>query len=339
MNKKEVVETILRGQSRVANNKPGVYFAPANIALCKYWGKRDLELNLPQTSSLSVSLGHLGAKTAIQEITDSAEIIDEIWINGEPEKPGTPFSKNLKNFLDLFKVTPTQAYQIKTETNIPIGAGLASSAAGFAAVVGALNDLYGWQLPLAALSILGRLGSGSASRSFWSGFVEWQMGVREDGMDSKGHALPEQWPALRVGILILNTAPKPVSSRVAMERTVLTSPFYSVWPVKQAADLRAIKAAIAAENFEILGSVAETNALAMHSLMLTATPPILYSEAATIESMHRIWKYREEGLALYFTQDAGPNLKLLFLEKDRETVSQLFPTLEIIQPFGEHNNQ
>jgi diphosphomevalonate decarboxylase len=335
LNKKEVVEKILKDSLCVAKNKQGVYFAPANIALCKYWGKRDLELNLPQTSSLSVSLGHLGAKTTIEELTDSKETMDEIWINGKREKPNTPFSKNLKNFLDLFRLTKTCVYRVKTAINIPIGAGLASSAAGFAAVVGALNDLYAWQLAPAELSILGRLGSGSASRSFWSGFVEWQMGIREDGMDSKGHVLTEQWPALRVGMLILNTAPKPVSSRVAMERTVSTSPFYTAWPAKQAVDLRAMKEAIAAQDFNVLGSIAETNALGMHSLMLAAKPPILYSEPSTIESMHRIWQYRDQGLSLYFTQDAGPNLKLLFLEKEAETVKSLFPTLEIIAPFGE----
>jgi len=332
VNKEAVVEQLLTHKSRVAKKAQGTYFAPSNIALCKYWGKRDTVLNLPQTSSLSVSLGHLGATTVIQPSTEKQ---DAIWINGKREPEDTTFFKNLSQFLNLFRFTKAMRYHVKTESNIPIGAGLASSAAGFAAVVGALNDLYDWQLALGDLSILGRLGSGSASRSFWPGFVEWRAGVRADGLDSQGLPLLERWPDLRIGILMVNTNMKPISSRVAMERTVLSSPFYAAWPEKQAKDLHQLKAAIAVQDFVAFGRIAENNALAMHSLMLTAIPPILYAEPATIAAMHQIWQHRSNGLSLYFTQDAGPNLKLLFLEKDTLMVKQLFPNLQIIAPFTE----
>lgn len=335
MDKATVVQKIFKEHSKKPQNEQGTFFAPSNIALCKYWGKRNAELNLPITASLSVSLGTFGAKTSVSLIKDNKKSMDDIIVNGRKITIDSDkaFVLNLTNYLNLFRPTPTTCFQVDTDVNLPIGAGLASSACGYAALIGAMDKLYGWQLPLGTLSLLARLGSGSASRSFWQGFVEWQAGTAEDGMDSVGVPMPQVWPELRIGLLILNSAPKPISSRKAMEITRLTSPFYGEWPKKHAHDFSRLKKAISQHDFVELGETSESNALAMHAMMLTAYPPILYTEAKTITAMHEIWQARQAGLQLYFTQDAGPNLKLLFLDKDTDAVKKLFPELIIIAPF------
>lgn len=218
--------------------------------------------------------------------------------------------------------------------NIPVAAGLASSACGFASLVSALNQLFDWQLTKRELSILARLGSGSAARSLWSGFVEWHAGVHDDGMDSYAEPLNFACPQLRVGILSISDAQKPLSSRIAMQRTVETSILYDNWPTKVAGDMLKLKQALSDKNFSLLGETSESNALAMHATMLSSWPPVCYFLPETIAAMQQVWDLRQrEGLEIYFTEDAGPNLKLLFLEKDREQVQRHFPQVEVVKVF------
>jgi diphosphomevalonate decarboxylase len=327
------VSKLLLGKKREPQALSAESFAPANIALCKYWGKRDSALNLPLTSSLSISLGEKGANTRIS-VLDSAES-DVVILNQERLAEESSFVKKLSAYLDLFRDVSDRFFQVETTSNIPVAAGLASSACGFAALIKALDKLYAWELDQKALSILARLGSGSACRSLWNGFVEWDRGQCMDGLDSHGYPLEVQWPELRIGLLIFEPLPKKISSRMAMEHTVQTSPFYKIWPIVVEEDLLKLKRAIKAHDFETFGSVAEANALKMHALMMTAKTPIVYGSPKTLEAQHRIWDCRHQGLAVYFTQDAGPNLKLLFLAKDLDTVKQGFPELEVIAPFGE----
>jgi len=330
MKKIDVVEQILNHHSNRGPAKEfGQAFAPTNIALCKYWGKRNHEINLPITASLSMSLGDKGAHTLIREITAEN---DQIILNKQKINLTTDFGQRLGVYLDLFRPHPKQRYQIETEMNIPVAAGLASSACGFAALILALNDLYGWQLEPTALSILARLGSGSAARSLWQGFVEWRRGDAEDGMDSHGVLLPEQWPELRIGLHLLNKGQKPLSSREAMRRTVQTSRLYSAWPSQVEEDMNSLKQALAAKDFYHLGQVAEANALAMHATMMSAWPPVIYSQPETIAAMQVVWRVRAEGVNVFFTQDAGPNLKLLFLEANQAAIQSVFPDLQICRP-------
>lgn len=330
MKKSEIIRRILADRTAQPKTAGGEAFAPTNIALCKYWGKRDREINLPMTASLSISLGDKGAWTHIQEISGAE---DSITLNRQPLTADNVFRLRLSAFLDLFRRAPEVRYRVDTQMNIPVAAGLASSACGFAALVQALDKLYGWQLDSTALSILARLGSGSAARSIWHGFVEWQEGLASDGMDSHGVCLPEQWPELRVGLHLLNTQQKPLSSREAMQRTVQTSRLYSSWPLQVRADLASLKQALMAKDFPLLGQTAESNALAMHATMMSSWPPVIYSQAQTLLAMEQVWKLRADGVPVYFTQDAGPNLKLLFLQPHQTQVQAAFPQLEICFPF------
>jgi diphosphomevalonate decarboxylase len=319
----------------MAPKKFGTAFAPSNIALAKYWGKRDLELNLPNTSSLSISLQHKGATTTVA-ILDATVTADVVLLNNNLMAPSSDFSVKISNFLDLFRgaLKLNCAFEVNTTSNIPIASGVASSACGFAALVLALDDLFNWKLPAASLSILARLGSGSAARSIFNGFVEWECGVAADGSDSYAKPLTATWPDLCVGLLLVTTAQKPVSSRIAMQQSVATSPFYKAWPAMVVDALHALKTAIASKDFELLGETAEQNALAMHAIMATSKPPLVYSIGATLELMQQVWALRRDGVPVYFTQDAGPHLKLLFLQQDAAVVAQAFQSVEIIKPFA-----
>jgi diphosphomevalonate decarboxylase len=223
---------------------------------------------------------------------------------------------------------------VDTRNDLPTGAGLASSASGFAALARALDALHGWDLDARALSILARLGSGSAARSLATGFVRWHAGQRTDGMDSVAEALPYAMPDLRVGLLTVSAATKPLGSTAAMARTRDTSPLYPAWPATVASDLRSATEAIAAGEFTALAQVAEGNALAMHAAALAARPAVLYLLPESVAAMQRVWQLRHDGLPLYFTIDAGPNLKLLFLAQNSAAVSAAFPGLRVIVPFG-----
>jgi len=328
--KKDIVDALLSHCSRTPMREYGQAFAPTNIALCKYWGKRDQILNLPMTSSLSISLGDKGATTKIKQIDAST---DQVLLNGKSVLLETAFSQRLTDFLDLYRPTPKTRYHIETQMNIPVAAGLASSACGFAALVMALDHYYGWSLDQKDLSILARLGSGSASRSVWSGFVEWKKGSASDGMDSHGHLLSTTWPEFRVGLHILNAGEKIISSREAMRRTVETSQLYKAWPAQVEQDMLTLQQAITTQDFESLGATAENNALAMHATMMSARSAILYSQPETIMAMQKVWQLRAQGIPVYFTQDAGPNLKLLFLESVTADIDTAFPDLIICEPF------
>jgi diphosphomevalonate decarboxylase len=325
MTRQKFIDQLLKGSRRKPGTR-GEAFAPANIALCKYWGKRDAELNLPANSSLSISLGKLGTRTVVK----FAKNADRIFLNGKPAPKA--FTRRVLAYLDLFR-KKGQFFEVRTKNNIPTATGLASSASGFAALIQALNELMGWKLRPRELSMLARLGSGSAARSLYDGFAVWHAGQRPDGMDSYAEAVDSAWPALRIGILEVSAARKEPGSTEGMNRTRETSELYQAWPAQAACDFDELRAAIAAKDFPMFGKTAENNAMAMHATMLAAWPPLCYWKPRSLALMQKVWEVREYGFELYFTMDAGPNLKLLFLENDARTVRKLFPKVQIVTPF------
>lgn len=327
LNKREVVDQLVPHGKAVGT--AGSAYAPANIALVKYWGKRQQELNLPVTGSFSVSLAERGTHTKLSVAEGNT---DCIVLNGEEQAPDSPFYRRLSDYLDLFR-GEVPGFYVDTKNTIPTAAGLASSASGFAALVKALDDLFGWALPARSLSILARLGSGSACRSLFDGFVLWHGGQQEDGMDSYAEACACDWPDLRVGLLPVSLETKKIGSRPAMNRTVETSPLYASWPAAVERHLQDVLPAVQQQRLDLLGPIAEQNALAMHATMAAAWPPVVYWTPDTIRYMQRVWQLREKGLPVYLTMDAGPNPKLLFEAGNEEVLRTEFPALEIIQPF------
>ncbi len=324
------IKKILPKKANTPVTKSATAFAPSNIALVKYWGKRNVELNLPNTPSLSISLGNYGATTTI-----SLAEKDNVTLNGEPVNPDSDFFQRAIDYVDLFRKDDTPVL-IATQSNIPIAAGLASSACGFSSLILCLNDFYGWNLDQKELSMLARIGSGSATRSLWQGFVEWH--ASDDPLESFAEPIETNWPDFRVGLLIINKNKKFISSRKAMQHTTKTSPLYKKWPDTVTRDLARVKKAITDQDFEALGSAAEENAEAMHATMALATPSIHYSQPETDRAKKTIKQLRKDGVDAYYTQDAGPNLKILFLKKDEKKIISLFPDLLVVKPFEKNND-
>ncbi len=260
---------------------------------------------------------------------------DLIYLNGRLQPAESSFAYRVSAFMDLFRpLLNNVSFEVRTENNIPTAAGLASSASGFAALVMALDDLAGWGLDKKQLSMLARLGSGSASRSVYNGFVQWYMGCESDGTDSFAEPIEAKWPEFRIGILELSDAKKSVGSRDGMNRTVATSELYKSWPEQAASDLVTIHAAIDEQDFTTLGKATERNALSMHATMMSAWPPLIYLQPETLEQIHKVQRVRADGLEVYLTIDAGPNIKLLFLAENEQAVTEAFPALKTIQPFA-----
>ena len=325
-------------------NRQGHGIAPVNIALSKYWGKREPILNLPMNGSVSISLPGLGTETTLTlnsvaenstpqgDTKKSPPPLDTIQLNGESLSHDNPFCVRLTAFLNLFR-PENHVFTIHTHNTVPTAAGLASSASGYAALVLALNDLFQWQLPLQKLSLLARLGSGSASRSLYSGFALWHKGTQTDGLDSYAEPIATQWPELCIGLVKVDIQQKPISSTTGMQNTVNTCDLYQAWPAQAEKNMLTILEAIEQQNFAQLGQTAEHNALSMHATMMATWPPIVYWQPESLAAMQTVWQLREQGVAVYFTMDAGPNLKLLFLETQKPAIKQAFGEIDVIQPF------
>jgi diphosphomevalonate decarboxylase len=295
-------------------------FAPSNIAICKYWGKRDEELHLPVNSSLSISLDDFGSRATI-----SLSIEDKVKLNGTLLEAGSSFVSRIFNFIDLFRQNSELKFFVDIDSNIPIAAGLASSAAGFAALTLALNDLFGLELAVKDLSILARLGSGSAARSIENGFVQWHKGIRNDGMDSYAGKLPVTWPSLCIGILTVDKQAKQISSREAMKISKETSPIFESWIEQAGLDMALLMAAIKSRNFIQFGTIVEQNSNLMHETMASSNPRIIYGGSETKKLIAQIKSCRETiGLPVFYTQDAGPNLVIFFEEKNQDRIRAVF---------------
>ncbi len=199
---------------------------------------------------------------------------------------------------------------MSSRNNFPTGAGLASSASGFAALVAAAAAALDLKLTARELSILARQGSGSAARSIFGGFVEMHAGRAADGSDSFAEPLldPGAWP-LEVVIAVTSTREKAVGSRSGMTRSAASSPYYRAWVATQPPDLDAAREAIRKRDFAALAEVAEHNCLKMHAAAMAARPPLLYWNGATVECLNEIRRLRSQGVEAFFTIDAGPQVK------------------------------
>ena len=289
-----------------------------NVALVKYWGKRDPALNLPATGSISLTLDGLSVEAQVSFGHGQA---DELTIDGEPASGHE--RERLARFLDIVRGEAGcgDPARVVTSSRVPRGAGLASSAAAFAALALAGSRAAGLRLDAPALSALARRGSGSAARSIFGGFVEWHRGERADGSDSVAEPLlaATEWN-LRVVVAITHSGPKAVSSREGMARAA-ASQLYPAWVASVPADLAEARAAIRARDLDALGNLAEHSALKMHAVGLAARPPLLYWRGATVECIHRVWSLRADGVPAFVTIDAGPQVKVLCRPDDAPQIA------------------
>lgn len=289
--------------------------AHPNIALVKYWGKRDLPLNLPAVPSLSLTLSGF---TTTTEVEWGAEA-DHVELDGQVATERD--ARRVLAFLD--RIDPARPpVRVVSRNDFPSGAGLASSASGFAALALAATDAAGLDLSLAELSVLARQGSGSACRSLWGGFVEWTLGDAPDGSDSHGRPVApvDHWD-VRMVVAITARGRKAVGSTEGMERSRTTSPYYDAWVTTAPDDVAEGIAAVGARDLERLGTVMERSTYKMHAAMHTSWPPLIYWAPATVALLHEVQALRARGIGAWSTMDAGPQVKVLCAAADADAVA------------------
>ena len=297
--------------------------ARTNIALVKYWGKRDAALNLPAVGSLSLTLEGLSTRTEVR--FDAALGADALTLNGTIETG--PALTKVSRFLDLVRAEagmPNRAH-VTSANNFPTAAGLASSASAFAALALAATRALGLGLDDRALSVLARRGSGSAARSIHGGLVRMHRGGAADGRDSFAEPVARgsaEAMDLRMVLGITQKGPKETLSTDGMRHTAETSPYFAAWVASSEPDLADATAAIARGDLEALGVVTERSALTMHASALAARPAVLYFAGATIEGYRAIVAMRKTGLPAWFTCDAGPHVKALTDGKHAEEIAR-----------------
>lgn len=304
--------------------------APVNIAVIKYWGKRDEELILPVNGSISATLSqsHLRAKTTVA-VCPSFER-DRLWLNAQEKSLEN--DARLQNVLREIRrrarkrrrssdesINPMLAWKVHicSENNFPTAAGLASSAAGFACLVFALAKLYG---VTGEISEIARRGSGSACRSIYGGFVEWVVGTKDDGSDSIARQIASEnhWPQMSILLLIVSADKKQTSSSHGMQKTVETSQLlkYRAEELVPSA-LRQMKEAIKDRDFHRFAELTMKDSNQMHAVCLDTSPPITYLTDTSRDVMRLVSAvndfYGENKVA--YTFDAGPNACLYLLDE------------------------
>lgn len=333
--RKDYINKIIPNPSEKIKDNSLEFFAPSNIALVKYWGKRDDLLFLPESSSISLSLGDKGAKTKVKIIESSDHII---ICNGNRVYNQSRFARPIIEFLSLFdgNLKKKYSFQVETKLNIKHSSGLASSACGFAALTLCLNDLFCWELSTRDLSLIARLGSGSACRSLFSGFVQWNKGEDSSGLDSYSEPLNVLWPELRWGILSeSDLGIKVHSSRKAMQICRKTSPLYKYWPNIAKEHFIHMKQSLLKKDFSQIGQIMEQSCEVMHALIQSSSPSIFFRKNQSLSFIEKVLELRSQGIELYYTQDAGHHIKVLFLQRDEQIIKSFFGNIvEVIQPFG-----
>lgn len=297
--------------------------AHTNIALIKYWGKKDKNLIIPYNDSISMTLDRFYSQTSVcfdETLKSDVISLDQKTVDAKTYQ-------QITSFLDLIR----QKAAIKTFAtvasinHVPTAAGLASSASGFAALAAAASKAAGLSLTNQELSRLARRGSGSACRSVYGGFVHWQGG--HDDLSSFATPIEEtvNWDIEMIAVVI-NHQQKNISSRLAMQQTVETSPYYQNWVTDATAMIEPMKTAILKHNFQQVGQLAELSAMRMHATTFSANPAYTYFQPETLEVIQLVQDLRQAGIQCYYTMDAGPNVKIICQKQNETAILQKLQT-------------
>ena len=288
---------------------PGIATARAfsNIAFIKYWGNRDAALRLPVNGSISMNLDDLASVTTVRFSPEYA--IDQLILNGQAQRddPLVRVSRHLDHIRAL--AGTEQRALVVSRNNFPAGAGIASSASAFAALTVATCAALGLSLPERTLSHLARLGSGSASRSVPGGFTEWYVGTDDQTSYAESIAPPEHWDLVDL-VAIVREEHKAVGS-TGGHALAPSSPLQAARVADAPRRLNLCRQAILERDFAALAQVAEQDALMMHSVMMTSSPPLVYWQPPTLHLIQTVRRWRAEGVPVCFTIDAGPNVHVI----------------------------
>lgn len=300
--------------------------AGSNIAFVKYWGNLDDALRIPMNGSISMTLDAAHTTTTVRFDRELAE--DRLTLNGEPadEQAAARVARHLDHLRHLAE-TATKAAVI-SQNSFPTGAGIASSASGFAALTVAAAGALGLNLSHVELSRIARLGSGSACRSIDGGFVEWQPGGRHEDSYAVPLAPADHWELADI-IAVVSEEHKEVGSTVG-HPLAHTSPFYQARLGTLQRTLQQVRRAILERDFPTLGELIEEEAIFLHVAAMTSRPSVLYWRAGTINLMHALREWRRDGSGAvgYFTMDAGPNVHII---AERAAVPLLLERLQTVE--------
>lgn len=305
-------------------------WAPVNIALVKHWGHGDAAGRAPARASLSLTLEH-GATTTVEWVEGLGR--DEIVVGGRALHPAE--GEKAAAAFDLLRDVAAAAglaghgARVASESAVPLGTGMASSAAGAAALCLAALGAAGLAGDLDERDLIAwcaRAGSGSALRSLRGGAVVLRCGNGgQTLLEGVGTALE-----LAVVSCLVERRPKAVSSS-AGHRLAPTSPFFRAF-VDTAPDLVAeMVVALEAGRLDRVGELAERDALAMHAVMLSCRTPVIYATDATWAVWRQVASWRDEGLAAYCTLDAGPNPHVVCRAEDADRLAARLAALPQVQ--------
>ncbi|BBB48794.1 diphosphomevalonate decarboxylase [Pelolinea submarina] len=301
--------------------------AHPNIAFIKYWGNRNQQLRLPMNGSISMNLSALETHTAVSLASDIST--DQLWINNG-EQSGSALAR-VSAFLDIIREMSGRLTfaEVRSTSNFPASAGIASSAAAFAALAIAGAQAYGLDLNEKDLSCLARRGSGSACRSIPTGFTEWRPGSDDNNSYAQSIAAPDHWP-LWDCIAVVESGPKPTGSTEG-HALAPTSPLQAARVADTPRRLDICRQAIQNKDFEKLADIIELDSNIMHAVMMTSQPALMYWSPASLLVMKEVRALRQSGLAAAFTLDAGPNVHVITTEEHHETIKEHLSALPGVQ--------
>lgn len=299
--------------------------AGSNIAFIKYWGVADSQLHLPLNSSISMTLAEAFTTTTVEWTSHVQGVEDHIELDGV--RLDKEQSKRIVKHLDLIRKLAGSQKRAKVVSynNFPAASGIASSASGFAALSIAGCRALGLQLGAEDFSRLARRGSGSAARSVFAGFVEWAKG--KDDRSSVAYQLypPSHWELHDIVVVVSREAKR--TSSVSGHQLAHTSPLLQGRLASLPQALTEVREAIKNRELSRLGPVIEMDALAMHAVMMTSIPSLFYWHGPTVELIQQVIQWRREGIEVYFTIDAGPNVHLIC---EPEATVKLVPQIQAL---------
>jgi len=295
--------------------------AYANIALCKYWGKLPGRGNFPATPSISLALDKLVTDTIVTALPQGPDrfILDH-------KKADQKSLAKLSAYLDLWRSRKFVRgyFKIESENSFPTGAGLASSASGYAALTLALSGFAHKKISISQLSRLSRQGSGSSARSVTGGLSKLPSGKNPSSQLIRS---PEDIPWGMV-VAVVDCGKKEVGSTQGMEFSRTNSPYYKSWLMQAAKDYRSMLAAIRTMDFTRIGEICESNTLAMHACMIATRPSLIYWNEVTVFLISMAAMMRKKGLEAYCSIDAGPHVAFLTKREDflkvKRRISKVF---------------
>ncbi len=306
------------------NTQKATATAHPNIALIKYWGNRNHDLRIPVNGSFSMNLEGLSTKTEVLFREDLSA--DQLILN-EEKMSGAGLARVSQILSEVRQKADISLYaEVVSENNFPTGAGIASSAAAFAALALAASKAAELDLDEPALSILARHGSGSACRSIPGGFVEWTNGETDEDSFSFSLAPPEHWD-LADCVAVISSGHKNIGSTQG-HRIAETSPLQNARVADAPRRIEICRKAILERDFETFASIVEEDSDLMHAVMMTSNPALFYWQPSTLHVMKSVRDWRAEGIPVFYTIDAGPNVHVITLKEKMDEIKQKLESLE-----------